>query len=63
MVSICNACATHLWDQGGEGGTPSGALVNHTFLGKVSVLQGRQHTLFEKQLGGVTLSDFTVTLN
>ena len=45
------------------GAAPSGALVKHVFSWKVNVLPRRQHRLFENRLGGVPLSDFTVTLH
>ena len=48
---------------GGMGAGTSGALVKHAFSSKVSVLPRREHRLFENRLGGVPLSDFTVTLH
>ena len=61
-VTICGACAADLCEVGG-GGRTSGGLVKHAFSSKVSVLPRRQHHLFENRLGGVPLSDFTVTLH
>jgi len=60
-VTIRGACAADLGENGG-GVSTRGGLVKHAFSSKVSVLPGREHRLFENGLGGVPLSDFTVTL-
>jgi len=50
-VSICDGCAAHLWDYGGEGDIS---------IKSVHLVRW-DHILI--QVGGVTLSDFTVILD
>jgi len=75
-VGKCGACAVDLLRKSpyavpaqricmktAVGADPRGGLVKHAFSSKVSVLPRREHRLFENQVGGVPLSDFTVTLH
>ena len=58
--SMCDACAADLCESAVGAQTPLGVLVKRTFSSKVTVLRRREHRLFENQLGGVPISDFTL---